>query len=178
MDRKMKRREREGLLKEKKSALMKDAKENPNFLAGKKRILYVMSVILGFRIFHAISQLVYISANNIPFDNYIMTIIIMILSFLFFFFMIYWGGIKLATYLVILGGIQSIILANRDQVWLVFNTLDSFFNFINIVFHIAILIQITGMIYLIFDKLSNVYFQTMADIQNELNVLAKSYKSK
>jgi len=174
MDRKAKRIERENLLKEKKSALIIEAKENPDFLAGKKRILYVMLVILGFRVFHVILQFVYMSVNNIPFGNHIVTFIIMILSLLFFIFMIHGNGIKGATYLALLGGFYSIFLANRDQVWLVFNTFDPFFNFVNVIFHIAIFIQIAGMIHLIFDKLCNVYFKAMTKIQNELNALAKS----
>ena len=178
MDRKMKRKERENLLKEKKSALVTEAKENPDFHAGKKRVLYVMLVILGFRFFHIILQLVYMSANRIPLDSHIVTFIIMILSLLFFIFMIYGHGIKGATYLAILGGVYSIFLALRDQVWLVFDTFDPFFNFINLIFHITIFIQIVGMIFLIFDKLSNVYFKAMAHVQNELNVLAKSHNSK
>ena len=74
-----------------------------------------------------------------------------------------------------LGGFWSIFQANQDQILLNFTTYDSFFNFINIIMHLAILVQIVGMIYIIIiDKRCIAYFKSEKEILAEMTAWQKS----
>ena len=165
------------LLKEKRGALdKKHEEENPYFNSGKKLVLYIVLFLIGFRAFHIVLQLIYLLINNIPLGYDINTIIISAAS-LWLLAMITMGA-KEFSYIALLGGFWSIHQANRVQMLLNFNTHDSFFNFINIILHLAILFQIVGMLFIIFDKRTSAYFKSMKEITAEMIAWNKEQKGK
>ena len=140
---------------------------NPDFEAGKKIILYVLCVVIGFRVFSLVLQLIYLLIGNALWN--MATLVSMIgvpIGTLLFAAMIYTGS-KGFVYIALFGGIFSIFQTMQGQVLFNFTTFDTFFNVSNIVFHLAIFVHIIAMIYLMIDKKCDVYFQEMKNIQTD-----------
>ena len=166
----MTNKEKQAAIKEKRVELLSAIdKENPNYKSGRKKVMHCVFVLVGLRFLLMVLEIIFSLINNIPISPIMFVGSMIPLLFLWLLFM----GIKGAAYLALLGGAHSIFMAVDNQIFLLFNTFDTFFNVINVVLHISILIQIIGIMYILLDKQSKSYFDSMKVVQGEMTTFIK-----
>jgi len=163
------------LMKEKRKEMINEfARDNSDFYSGKKIVYYLMMGIVLSRIIYSVFEISYNVINNSflgPFSFFI--IFFQVLIVFFFMFMIYYSGIRNFSYILLLGGIISLFKTYKDGKFYYFNNGDIFYDIYFVFFIIMLLLQMGGMIFLIFNKKSNVYFSIMKDVLKEMQKMYK-----
>lgn len=156
--------------KEMQSALMKEYNDTfPDFKSGKKIILNLMAVIVFLRVANSFFQILYCTMNDIPLSPLnIFTLIFQVVVLLFYTFFIN-RGIKPFIYLILFGGVVSLLIAYRNNVFAYLTSNDNFFNFINYIFLAGILSQIIIALFLLINTKTKGYFEIIKKLKKEVS---------
>lgn len=160
----------ENEMKRRRTALMKEKREsNPDNFARKKLIFYLLSGMVILRFIYAAMYLTYCSIRGISLSTFeIIMVLFMVVVGLVVFWLIYRAGLKWAAYLALFGGVYSLYNAYNVHMFSYLNISDAFWDMTNIVLLIAIFIQLSVALFIIFDKKCKLYLRTMSEIQNKL----------
>ena len=162
-------------LRKERQILLKEIEEsNPDFVPGNKQVFSSLAIVVVLQFINLVFGVAFRLHYGIPFKLNEMAVFVwpLLLSFIFA-RLIYSFGSKLLIYLMLLGGIASLVFAYINDVFYNLNTPYILFNIIGIFTIAASLAQTVSMLFLLLGRKCKTYFALIVDFNKKLSEKAK-----
>ena len=168
------------VFKEKQRELISEREEKDQDFSSRRKLIFgLLTVVFISRVIYAITQFVFLKVYDFPTRSREIPMLIFMIAFLFLFcIMIYSTGFKPAVYLVLAGGLWSLLNAYRFGIFFMLNTAVVFINARNIIFVTTIFLQIFVALFILVNKKSRGYMDSMAMIRTNMVTWWKDYLEK